>query len=120
MCKSNNFENVMIEINTYNDNIKKELDEQYNFYNKSNVLEFLKNNDYDQIENLLKNRNFEEYKNLMNKFINIIETDLIDNYDIYDYDTYKDNYNMYIRIKNISDKLKLYVNKNDVFYYLSY
>ena len=120
MCKSNSFENVLWEINTYDDNIKKELDEQYNFYNKSKVLEFLKNNDYEQIENLLKNRQFEEYKNLMDKFVNIIETDMSDNFDMYEYDSYKDNYNMYIRIKNISDKLKSYQDQNDIYYYMSY
>ena len=120
MCKSNSFENVLYEINTYIDNIKKELDEQYIFYNKSKLVDFLKNNDYEQIENLLKNRKFEEYKNLMDKFVNIIETDMSDNFDMYEYDSYKDNYNMYIRIKNISDKLKLYQDQSDVYYYMSY
>ena len=56
----------------------------------------------------------------MDKFVNIIETDMSDNFDMYEYDSYKDNYNMYIRIKNISDKLKSYQDQHDVYYYMSY
>ena len=120
MCKSTDFVSVIEFIDAYIDKLKHELDEQYDTYKKSQVLEFLKENSHEKIENLLKNRLFEEYKDLMNKFIDIINKDLDDNYDTYEFDSYQYNDNMYNRIKNISDKLKQYMNQIDIYYYLSY
>lgn len=119
-CKSDNFMKVAEEINKYCDKLKSNLDEQYELYKKSQVLEFFKENSYDKIKDLLEHRQYDKYKEIMKNCVDIIENDLSDNYDLYEYDSYNDNYYIYNIIKNIAEKLTNYSSQNDIYYYLSY
>jgi len=119
LCKSDDFEKVYKEIDIILEPIKNELDEERDSYKKSPLLEFIKNNSYEKIENLLKDRLFEEYKKLLQEFVSVIETDLSDNYDLYEYDSYQEHKYIFSRIKLISDKLKAYSNKPDIYYFVS-
>jgi hypothetical protein len=119
MCKSDDFEKVYKEIDLILEPIKKKLDEERDSYKKSPMLEFIKNNSYEKIENLLKDRLFEEYKKLLQEFVSVIETDLSDNYDLYEYDSYNDHKYLYSRIKLISDKLNAYSNTPNIYYFVS-
>ncbi len=98
MCKSDDFEKVYKEIDLILEPIKKELNEERDSYKIYHVLEFIKNNPYEKIENLLKDRLFEEYKKLLQEFVSVIETDLSDNYDLYEYDSYNNHKYIYIHI----------------------
>ena len=101
--------------------LKEELDEEKNSYQNSCVLKYLKENSYEKIEEKLKNREYSEYKSILQKLIEIIEQDFSDNYYKYDEcDSYDHNLNMYIRIKNIADKLNMYYGDPSIYYYLSY
>jgi len=119
-CKSDNFMKVAEEINKYCDKLKSDLDEQYESYKKSKVLEFFNENSYEKIEELLKQRQYDEYKKIMQNCVNIIENDLSENYDLYEYDSYHEDLHMYNRIKNIVNKLINYSSQTDIYYYLSY
>jgi hypothetical protein len=120
MCENNLFDTVCNEMNKYLTEFKIELESEYNFYKNSKVVQFLKNNSYEKIEELLKTRSFQEYKDLMYKLIDTINIDFDDNYDLYEYDHYKHKYNIYLKMKNISDKLKEYYNQPNILYYISY
>jgi hypothetical protein len=119
-CKNDNFTKVAEKINKYCDGLKFDLDEQYECYKKSKVLDFFKENSYEKIKNLLEQRQYDIYKEIMENCVNIIENDLSENYDLYEYDSYKENLNMYNRIKNISEKLINYSSQKNIYYYLSY
>ena len=119
-CKSDNFMKVAEEINKYCDKLKSNLDEKYELYKKSQVLEFFKENSYDKIKYLLEQRQYDKYKEIMKNCVDIIESDLSKNYDLYEDDSYQDDLHMYNKIKNIADKLINYSSQNDIYYYLSY
>lgn len=119
MCKSDNFEKVYKEIDLILEPIKKKLDEERDLYKKSPVLEFIKNNPHKKIENLLQNRLYKEYKELLENFVSVIESDLSDNYDLYDNDFYHDKESIYMQMKLISYKLKVYANNPHIYYFVS-
>lgn len=119
-CGNKNFMKVAEEINKYCDNLKNNLNKQYEFYKSSQVLNFFRDHSYEEIKDLLKNRHFEEYTEIMEKCTNIINTDLTKNCELYENDSYHIDLYLYNSIQNISKKLINYSSQSNIYYYVSF